>query len=169
MQETPEQYIQRIVGNAEGKDPLRVQRDTPKKLAALIRRLSPKQLRRRPAPGKWSIAEILAHLADAEIVGSWRLRQILSKNGVSLQPFDQDVWASTFDYGHRDPKLSLQVFQVLRANNLDMIKRLPRELWENYGMHEERGKESVAHLMKLWAGHDLNHLEQVEKLAKNKA
>jgi uncharacterized damage-inducible protein DinB len=169
MQETPQQYTQRILGKSEGKDALRVQRDTPKKLAGLIRKLSPSQLRRKPAPGKWSIAEILAHLADAEIVLSWRLRHILGKNGVSLQPFDQDVWAATFDYAHRDPRESLQVFQVLRASNLKMIKRLPKELWENYGMHEERGKESVAHIVKLCAGHDLNHLAQVEKLAKNKA
>ena len=96
MQETPEQYIKRILGYVEGKDPLRVQRGTPKKLQTLIKPLSKKQLTQRPEPGKWSVGEILAHLADAELVGGWRMRLILGNNGVSLQPFDQDVWADTF-------------------------------------------------------------------------
>ena len=67
MQETPQQYIERILGFIDGKDPLRVQRETPKKLQTLIKPLSKKQLTQRPEPGKWSIAEILAHLADAEL------------------------------------------------------------------------------------------------------
>lgn len=169
MNETPQQYIQRILGHIEGKDPLKVQRETPKKLAGLVRKLSRKQLTRRPEPDKWSIAEILAHLVDAEIVGSWRMRQVLGNNGATLQAFDQNMWAKTFDYAHRDPKESLAVFQMLRANNLAMLKALPKELWENYGMHQERGKESVAHIVRMYAGHDLNHLAQVEKIAKNKA
>ena len=104
MNETPQQYIQRILGHIEGKDPLKVQRETPKKLAGLVRKLSRKQLTRKPAPDKWSIAEILAHLVDAEIVGSWRMRQVLGNNGATLQAFDQNMWAKTFDYAHRDPK-----------------------------------------------------------------
>lgn len=168
MNETPQQYIQRILGHIEGKDPLKVQRETPKKLATLVRTLSRKQVTRKPAPDKWSIAEILAHLLDAEIVGSWRMRQVLGNNGATIQAFDQNTWASTFNYAKRDAKESLAVFQALRANNLAMLKALPKELWENYGMHQERGKESVAHIVRMYAGHDLNHLAQVEKIAKNR-
>ncbi len=167
MQETPQQYTQRILGNIEGKDPLRVQRDTPKKLAALVRGLNKKRLTGKPAPGKWSIAEILAHLADAEIVGAWRLRHILCNNGVAIQAYDQNAWASTFNYARRDPKQSLEFFRVLRENNLAMLKGLPKELWENYGAHEERGKESVAHIVRMFAGHDLNHLGQVERIVRD--
>ena len=166
MQETAQQYIQRILGFVDGKDPLQVQRDTPKKLLKLIKPLSKKQLTQRPEPGKWSIAEILAHLADAELVGGWRMRLILGNNGVSLQPFDQDVWAETFAYAKRDPAASLEAFHVLRENNLAMLKALPKNLWENYGMHQERGKETITHIVRMFAGHDLNHLEQVEKIAK---
>jgi uncharacterized damage-inducible protein DinB len=169
MPETPEQYTKRILGNIEGKDPLRVQRETPKKLAALIRKLNPRQLRRKPAPDKWSISEILAHLADAEIVGAWRLRQILGKNGASIQAYDQDKWATVFDYAHRSPKDSLQLFQSVRAANLAMLKALPKEFWNNYGTHEERGQESIAHIVKLFAGHDLNHLGQIERIAKGES
>ena len=166
MQETPQQYMQRILGYTDGKEPLRVQRATAKKLAALTKGLNRKQLTRRPAPGKWSIPEILAHLADTELVAGWRLRLILSQNGTPIQAFDQDVWADTFNYGRRDPKVSLETFRVSRQNNLALLKSVPKNLWENYGMHEERGRETVTHVVRMFAGHDLNHLRQVEKIAK---
>ena len=166
MQETAQQYIQRILGHVEGKDPLRVQRETPKKLQTLIKPLSKQQLMRRPEPGKWSIAEIVAHLADTELVGGWRMRLILGSNGVSVQPFDQDVWAETLGYSRRDPKVSLETFRVLREANLAMLKSLPKNLWENYGMHQERGKETIAHIVRMFAGHDLNHLAQIENIRK---
>ncbi len=166
MQETAQQYIQRILGFVEGKEPLRVQQETPKKLQKLIKPLSKAQLTRQPEPGKWSIAQILAHLADAELVGGWRMRLILGSNGVSVQPFDQDVWAETFTYSRCDPKVSLETYRVLRENNLRMLKALPKNLWENYGMHQERGKETITHIVRMFAGHDLNHLAQVEKIAK---
>jgi uncharacterized damage-inducible protein DinB len=166
MQETPQQYMQRIFGHIANKDPMRVQRETPKKLQQLIKPLSKQQLARRPEPGKWSIVEILAHLADTELVGGWRMRLILGSNGVSIQPFDQDVWAETLGYSRRDPKVSLETFRVLREANLAMLKSLPKNLWGNYGMHQERGKETIAHIVRMFAGHDLNHLEQVERIRK---
>jgi uncharacterized damage-inducible protein DinB len=166
MQETPQHYIERILGFIDGKDPLRVQRETPKKLQTLIKPLSKKQVTQRPEPEKWSIAEILAHLADAELVGGWRMRLILGNNGVSLQPFDQNVWAETFAYSRRGPATSLETFRVLRESNLAMLKALPKNLWDNYGMHQERGKETIAHIVRMFAGHDLNHLAQVEKITK---
>jgi len=166
MQETPQQYTQRILGFVNDKEPLRVQQETPKKLEKLIKPLSKKQLTQRPEPGKWSITEILAHLADTELVGSWRMRLILGSNGVPVQAFDQDVWAETLGYAQRDPKVSLATFRVLRENNLALLKSLPKNLWENYGMHQERGNETIAHIVRMFAGHDLNHLAQVEKIAK---
>jgi uncharacterized damage-inducible protein DinB len=166
MQETPQQYTQRILGHSEGKQPLRVQEATARKLNALTKRLNKKQLTQRPAPGKWSIAEILAHLADAELVAGWRLRLILGSSGTPIQAFDQDVWAQTFNYSRRDPKASLEMFRVLRENNVALLKSVPKALWDNYGMHSERGKETVAHVVRMFAGHDLNHLQQVERIAK---
>jgi uncharacterized damage-inducible protein DinB len=168
MQETPQQYTQRMLSYSDGKDPLRLQAATAKKLAALIKGKNKKQLTQRPAPGKWSVAEILAHLADAEIVLSWRLRQTLASNGVAIQPFDQDVWATTFNYAHQDPRQSLEKYRVLREGNLALLKTIPKPLWENYGVHQERGNESVAHVVRMVAGHDLNHLGQVERILKSK-
>jgi hypothetical protein len=165
MQETTQQYIQRILGHVEGRDAIQVQRATAAKLKKLIHGLTPKELKWKAEAGKWSIAEIVAHLADAEIVASWRMRSVLGANGTAIQPFDQDAWASVFQYGKRDAKQSLEVFRVLRENNIAMLKALPRESWDNYGMHAERGKETIAHLARMFAGHDTNHVLQVEGIA----
>jgi uncharacterized damage-inducible protein DinB len=166
MQETPQQYTQRILGNLDGKDPLQIQVETPKRLAKAVKSLGKPQLTRRLKPDKWSIAEILAHLADAELVASWRMRLIIGSNGVAIQAFDQDVWAEKFEYAKRDPKVSLETFRLLRENNVRMLKALPKDWWENYGMHQERGKETIAHMVRMFAGHDLNHVAQVENIAK---
>jgi DinB superfamily len=165
MAETAQEYIQRILGHVEGRDAIQIQRATPAKLKKVTNGLSAKELKWRPQPGKWSIAEIVAHLADVEIVASWRMRSVLGANGTAIQPFDQDSWASVFQYGKRDVKQSLEVFRVLRENNLAMLKSLPPESWEQYGMHAERGKETIAHLARMFAGHDANHVLQVENIA----
>ena len=165
MPETTQQYIQRILRHVQGRDAIKVQKATAPKLKKLIGGLTPKQLKWKPEPTKWSIAEIVAHLADAEIVAGWRMRSVLGANGTAIQPFDQDTWASVFQYSNRDAKQSLEVFRVLRENNLAMLRALPRELWENYGMHAERGKETIAHLARMFAGHDTNHILQVEAVA----
>jgi len=162
MQETAQQYIQRILGYVEGQDAIKVQRATVGRLKKLTHGLTSKQLQWKPEPGKWSIAEVLAHLADAEIAASWRMRSVVGENGTTIQPFDQDAWASVFEYRKRDAKRSLEVFRVLRENNLAMLKEIPREAWDNYGMHLERGKETIAHLTRMFAGHDTNHIRQIE-------
>jgi hypothetical protein len=168
MQETVQNYTQRLLSYGEGKDPLRLQQAAPKKLALLLKGKTGKQLMRRPAPDKWSIAEIVAHLADAELAISWRIRQILSNNAVPIQAYDQDVWAKTFDYARRDPRQSLANFRSLREANVALLKSVPRKLWDNYGIHEERGNESVSHVVRMVAGHDLNHLQQIQRILKGK-
>ena len=168
MQETAQQYTQRLLSYGEGKDALRLQQAAPKKLAALLKGKTAKQLTRRPAADKWSIAEIVAHLADAELAISWRLRQVLSTNAIPIQAYDQDLWAKTFDYAHRDSRISLATFTTLREANLGLLKSVPKTLWDNYGVHAERGKETVGHIVRMVAGHDLNHLQQIEGILKGK-
>jgi hypothetical protein len=167
MPETAQQYTERLVGYLHGKDALRSQQEAPWKLAALLKGRKKQQLTRRPAPGKWSVAEIVAHLADAEIAISWRLRQILSTDGVALQAYDQDSWAAAFAYARRDPKDSLAHYRIMREANVALLKSVPRKLWDNHGMHAERGRETIAHMVRLAAGHDLNHLQQIERILKN--
>lgn len=168
MQETPQQYTQRLLSYTEGKQPLSLQQAAAKRLAALLRGKNKKQLTRRPAPDKWSVAEIVAHLADAEVAISWRLRQVLSANAIPIQAYDQDSWAATFDYARRDPRQSLEMFRVLRESNLALLKSAPRKLWDNYGVHQERGNENVTHIVRMVAGHDLNHLRQIEAILKTR-
>ncbi len=166
MPETPQEYTQRMLNHSQGKDPLRLQQAAPRKFAALAKGLSKKQLSRRPAPGKWSIAEILAHMADAELVIGYRIRLILADNGTVIQAFNQDACAETFGYSRCDPKVSLETFRLLRENNLRLLSSVPKQALKNYGEHSERGRETVDHIVKMIAGHDLNHLQQVEKIAK---
>ncbi len=124
MKETPQQYTQRIVSHAEGQDPLKIQAATPKKLQRLLGRATPSKLRKRPAPDKWSIAEIVAHLADTEIAGGWRMRLILGAPGCAVSAFDQDSWVTALHYDKRDPRKALEQFRVLREANLAMLKNL---------------------------------------------
>jgi hypothetical protein len=162
MSETAQQYTQRILSYASGGDPLELLESAPQKLASLLAGISRQQLARREAPDKWSAGEIAAHLSDTEIAVAWRIRQILGANAIPVQAFDQNAWASTFDYAHRDVSASIELFRVLRAANVALLKSVPRKLWENFGVHQERGNESIAHMMRMMAGHDLNHLRQIE-------
>jgi DinB superfamily len=164
MNETPQQYIQRILGHVQGKDAMKVQATTPKKLAALIKNVSPSKLRKRPAPDKWSVTEILAHLGDAEIVIAWRIRSILGAPGTPIQAYDQDAWVAAGRYSERNPRQCLEVFRVVREANLMVLKSLKPEQWKHHGMHSERGEETIERILHMMAGHDLNHLQQIERI-----
>jgi hypothetical protein len=159
--ETPPQYLQRILSNIEGKDPLEVLGATAGRLRAFVRDSPPHVLRRRPAPDKWSPVEIIAHLADVEIVMSWRMRSILAHDGVPIQPFDQEEWVRNLNYEATDPAESVELFEATRTANLRLLRRVDPKQLENHGMHPERGRETVAHVIRLVAGHDLNHLRQL--------
>ena len=162
--ETPADYTRRILGHVEGKDARAVLETTGARLRAIVDNTPAATLRRQPAPGRWSVTQIIAHLADAEIVASWRLRMILSHNGTPIQAFDQDDWAKHLAYESADPRESVELFEVTRTANLRLLDRVDPRLHENYGMHSERGKETISHLIRLYAGHDLNHLGQIERI-----
>ena len=168
MKETVQEYVQRIQGKLAGQDPLKVQSTTAKKLARLVKGATPAKLRKRPAPEKWSAAEILAHLADAELVNAWRYRSILGAPGTPIQAYDQEAWAAAGQYSKRDARKSLEQFRILREANLALLKSLSPEQRKLSGMHAERGEESIERLTQLIAGHDINHLEQVEQILARK-
>lgn len=168
MKETIQQYMDRISGLMEGKQPLAVQASTAKKLERLIKGVSTARLRKRPAPDKWSVSEILAHLADAELVGSFRMRLILGAPGTPIVAFDQDSWVTSGHYEKRDPRKSLDQFRMLREVNLALLKSLTPEQWKHYGMHTERGQETIERIVQMFAGHDINHLQQIERILAGK-
>jgi hypothetical protein len=162
--ETAPQYIERILGNVGARDPWEVLGSTGPRLRTLVGGRSRAELGRTPDPGRWSVVQILAHLADAEVVAGWRLRSILAADGVPIQAFDQDAWASAFKYAEADPFESLDLFEVSRRANLSLLRRVDPARHAHHGLHAERGKETITHLVRLYAGHDLNHLVQIERL-----
>ncbi len=164
MKENVQQYIQRITGYLEGKQPLAVQAATAKKLERMIKGVPASKLRKRPAPEKWSVSEILAHLADAEIVGGFRMRLIVGAPGTPIAAFDQDSWVTSGHYDKRDPRKSVEQFRAVREANLALLKSLTPEQWKHYGMHSERGQETIEHIVRMFAGHDINHLQQIESI-----
>src|SRR5215467_9312755 len=117
-------YLARIRGHAQGKNPLDAQREAPAILADLVNRASHQRLTERPLPDKWSIAEILAHLAEDEIATAWRYRQMVEHNGINLPGFDQDLWARLGQYSSRLPQESLALFRLLRYANLQFLEQL---------------------------------------------
>jgi hypothetical protein len=160
--ETINDYKERILSYQAGADPLVLQAKAPDVLAALVAGLSPEQLGHRPASGKWCIREIVAHVADDELVGAYRIRLILSAPGTAIQAFDQDVWARTGRYSTRDIVDSLVLYRSLRFANLNLLRSLTAQEWDMFGVHAERGIESLRDIAMYFAGHDINHFRQIE-------
>ena len=162
--ETPQQYIARILSFQDGKDPNRILAATPKRIEGLLRGKSRAQLSKRPSPKQWSVAEILAHLADAELVIGYRARTILGNPGTAIQAYDQDEWARVGRYQLRDARVSLAFFSALRTANLALWRSLQPAQWRAYGLHAERGEETIERVWRHNAGHDLNHLGQISAI-----
>jgi tRNA-binding EMAP/Myf-like protein len=164
VSETFQEYTERLLSLSRGKDPLAVMSATSSRMGALIAGRHAEDLHWTTAPTRWSIAQIVAHLADAEVVAAYRVRMILGAPGTPIQAFNQDAWARELEYGKSDAAASLALFAALRAALLGLLRGLDDEKLDRFGMHAERGKESVRHLISLYAGHDLNHLAQIERL-----
>ena len=154
-------YLDRIRQFADGGDPLSLQAATAQHIADSIAAVPEPRLRERPAPGKWSVVEIIAHLAEDELVTSWRYRQMLENPGCPLAGFDQDKWADWGRYQEWSADEALQMFRLLRGANLRLLRRLSPDEWSRFGIHAERGRITVADLARHMAGHDRNHLEQI--------
>ncbi len=157
-------YVKRILANVIGKDPLKVLAQTPKRLRKLTKGLKKKQLRFQPAPGKWSIAQIIAHLADSELAGAFRLRMMVSQSGSPIQAYDQDMWANAMKYEEADVEDKTELFSTVRKSQIAIWRSLRDDEWRKFGMHAERGQETVERLAQLHAGHDINHLDQIEEI-----
>ena len=117
-----------------------------------------------PAPGKWSIRQIIAHLADAELVGAHRMRQVIAENNPTLVAFDQDAWAQNLDYARRKPKQSLETFRRVRAENYELLKDLPESAYERTGNHTENGPMTLRRLLEGFANHAESHARQLQQI-----
>jgi uncharacterized damage-inducible protein DinB len=116
------------------------------------------------APGKWSIRQIMAHLADAEVVYAHRFRQVIAEENPTLVAFDQDAWARNLDYARRKPKQSLESLRRLRAENYELLKELPESAFERAGNHTEAGRVTLRHMLEGCAGHVESHARQMQQI-----
>lgn len=159
-------YTAAVLGLIEGRDPLDVLRTTPTALRAAVAAVDPSRLAAPEAPGKWSVREVLAHLADSELVYGWRLRMIIAHDRPAITGYDQDLWAERLHYSDVDPEVALATFETLRPGNLRLIDNASDAVLARVGVHSERGEESVAHLIRMYAGHDVLHLRQIDRILK---
>jgi uncharacterized damage-inducible protein DinB len=154
-------------GHLNGQDPVPVISATAERIRALTANLTEAQINARPAPRKWSIREIAAHLADCEIVFSFRLRQTLAPSleqpHTIIQPFDQDAWAKRYDAYQFAPALAL--FRAARNWNLLYLNTVSYEDRHRRTTHPERGTMTFSTIIETMGGHDINHLGQIERLA----
>jgi DinB family protein len=157
-------YVAAVLELVGDRDPLAILSETPQQLRRVIEGLSPTELRRPEQSGKWSIAQVLQHLADSEVVWAWRMRLILAQDRPQLTGYDQDLWAERLHYADADPVEALELFGVLRRANLRLLTRASEAELKRVGVHAERGEESLDHLRRLYAGHDLLHLRQIGRI-----
>src|ERR1051326_359787 len=155
-------YSKRILSNIIDRDPMAVYSRTPQELKRRVRGLSSKQLRQSPTKGHWSIARLVSHFCDAEWAMGFRIRMAIAQPGRNFQAYDQDKWADHLYYDDADCREKLNLFIALRQSHLTLLKSLKPREWQGYGIHEERGKETVERMIHMMAGHDLNHLRQIE-------
>lgn len=141
---------------------LSILQSTATKLGQLTGTLSVEKLDAPPAPGKWSIREIVAHLADCEIVFSFRLRQALSENHPTIQPFAQGVWAER--YAAYAFASAMTLFQAGRNWNLKLLASVSEADKLRPTTHPERGTMTFWTIVETMAGHDINHLQQIERI-----
>lgn len=157
-------YAGAILDLLADRDPIAVLKETSSALTRAIAGLAADRLRAPEAPGKWSIAQVLQHLADSDLVWGWRLRMILAHDRPVITGYDQDLWADRLHYADADPSAALASFGVLRGDNLGLLAQATPADMKRVGVHSERGEESVAHLCRLYAGHDLLHLRQIDRI-----
>lgn len=145
------------------RSPLEVLAVTPGKIKDILNRLGTDGVETSPAPGKWSAREIVCHLADCEIVFVFRLRQTLAEDHHVIQPFDQDKWAAV--YANYDADAALGLLSAARRWNVALIQNASADTMARTVTHPERGTMTFSTIVETMAGHDLNHLQQLEELA----
>lgn len=116
------------------------------------------------APGKWSVRQIIAHLADAELVGAHRMRQVIAEENPTLIAYNQDDWTANLDYSRRKPKTSLETFRRIRAENHELLKGLDEAAYARVGNHTENGTMTLRQLVEGYANHAESHARQLQEI-----
>jgi hypothetical protein len=159
-------YVKSLMDLLGDRDPFEVQSQLLASLQAEIAGIDDVTLRRPEKPGKWSIMHVIQHLADTEVVYRYRMRMILAQPAPEIQGYDQDLWATNLNYNDMDLSEALEIIRVLRAANFKMLRGLNEAQLERYGVHNERGPESIRKILQMIAAHDILHLNQIRRIKK---
>jgi hypothetical protein len=157
-------YIAALLDLLGDTDPVAILRQTPPSLQRFLETVPARFVTSPEAPGKWSIRDVVQHLADSELVGGFRLRMVMAHDRPPIVGYDQDLWASRLRYRDADIRDALEQFTALRRANVRIWERLGPDDLIRVGLHSERGEESLEHMRRLYAGHDLLHLRQLERI-----
>ncbi|MEO8088674.1 MAG: DinB family protein [Gemmatimonadales bacterium] len=157
-------YVRALLDVLGSRDPVEVLDQLLPWLAERTRGLDDSALRRPEAPGKWSVIEVIQHLADSDLVFSYRLKMMLTEDRPPLQGYDQDRWAGVLNYREVALDLALNQLRGVRAANLHLLRRLAPSQLERVGLHAERGPESAGFLLQLMGAHDLVHRRQIDRI-----
>lgn len=157
-------YTRALLDRLGDRNPVEVQEDLVHFVANAVAGMSDSDLRAPEKPGKWSVLQVVQHLADTDLVYGYRVRMILTHDAPAIEGYDQDAWATALRYN--DVRLSdaLEQLRILRAANLHLLKSLDEAQLDRYGIHSERGRESVRAIISLIAAHDLVHRNQIERI-----
>ena len=158
-----EAYRDELLSRLGGQDPVDVLAHTPARLEAHLIDVEEVVLARPPRPGAWSVKEIVGHLGDSEWVYGYRMRMMLSHERPGIAGYDQDLMVAGMAHNGRPISMLLEEFRRLRGLNVDLYLRTRGPAWERVGVHSERGEESVDLSVSLLAGHDLRHMDQIER------
>ncbi|MGI4757964.1 MAG: DinB family protein [Janthinobacterium lividum] len=148
----------------EGLDPVEIMQGASAALRTIVDRLGPEAVDRKPAPEKWSVREILCHIADCEVAWAWRLRLIYGSDHPELQPFEQDPWARAYVGPQHTAEAALVAFTALRTWNLAFIQSFTEADKQRTAHHPEIGDLTLWTVVEIAAGHDLHHLQSMGKL-----
>jgi hypothetical protein len=157
-------YVRALLDLLGSRDPLEVMAELVPWLEIRMRGIAEPALRRPEAPGKWSVIQVIQHLADSDMVAGYRIRMVLSENRPPLPGYDQDHWAGEFHYADVPVVLAMNQLRGLRAANLHLWKQLTAQQLARVGIHAERGPESAARILRLMGAHDLVHRRQIQRI-----
>jgi DinB superfamily len=160
----PHAYVASLLEALGTRDPLEVLAETPTTLRAAVAGLTRQQDATPERPGKWSVRQVVQHLADSDLVGAFRFRMVLAHDAPELPGYDQDVWAQRLGYQESEVSSALDEFLILRNATVRLLRRARPEDMLRVMRHAERGDEPLSYMIRTYAGHDLVHLRQIARI-----
>jgi hypothetical protein len=135
----------------------------PRRLREAFEQVPQAALQWRPAPGKWSVHEVVVHCADSEMNAALRIRYILAESPATIIGYDQDVWSRTLDYHAHDVQAALAAVEAARGHTVPLLRTLDNAAWARMGTHTEVGAYGAEHWLQTYAAHLETHARQIQR------